>query len=780
MWLASVVLYTTFELTAIVTIFIFLKNNNYDILTEEVTSFKFSFSTFDLVFLGVLRFSILIGASLGILWNDVHSTKRIQRSTKFVSLYGALQATYVLVKIIYAEDDNSDFGRFWALSGITLFSSVALYYCWSALGFHHSFNKSQRLKDSGSNNKVLENNQLSTAIIILELLKVASPDICFVVPAFMFLVICSLCQSVIPFYTGLVVNNLVIERSLEKSNKALLVLALVTLLRGVSAGVRAGLFRYILGRYKLRLQRSLFSSFLHMEIGFFDAHKTGELSSRLSADCSKIGDGLGLRLNIFIRSLVKLFGVLFFMVKLSWKLSTVTLVSIPVVGILSKHFGHKLRSLSDKVQNTLAVANASAEEVLSSMKTDRSFANENTEIKQYSQLLDITQLSMKSQSIMSACFVWSTELTNFVMALLTLYYGGHLFLKDELVGGHLVSFILYSFELTYATQDIGDVYTGLMEVIGAAQNIFLYTRREPRVQMNTSASSKFVFEGDVEFKNVTFSYPSRPEVTVLNNVSFTSKKGEVVALVGSSGSGKSSIVNLLAHFYETDSGDVLIDGVSVRDYNHQVLHEKMSLVQQEPTLFARSLLENIRYGVVNDVSISDVEAAAELANAHAFIMSLSHGYETNTGEKGIQLSGGQKQRVAIARALIRKPTILLLDEATSALDAESEHLVQQAINNNLSGRTVIVIAHRLSTVEKADKILVMHEGEIVEEGKHVELVEKDGIYSELVKKQLLQTNVAPHRKAISREMYTSRDRRRDSMACFSCSSLISVFSNVST
>ena len=275
--------------------------------------------------------------------------------------------------------------------------------------------------------------------------------------------------------------------------------------------------------------------------------------------------------------------------------------------------------------------------------------------------------------------------------------------------------------------------------------VFEYIDREPEIP-NGGTLAPGDFTGRVEFKNVSFSYPTRSDSDVLKNVSFVVEPGEMVALVGSSGAGKSTCINLLQHFYEPNDGDVLIDGVSVKQLDHKFLHRKVALVGQEPVLFARSLKENIAYNYGSDCTASELEQlvtdVAKLANAHDFITELARGYNTQAGEKGQQLSGGQKQRVAIARALIRAPSVVLFDEATSALDAESEYKIQEAMFRNLRGRTMIVMAHRFSTIEKANRIIVMDKGEVVEVGNHAQLMANGGTYANLVRHQLVKNEDA--------------------------------------
>uniref|UniRef100_A0A914Z7E4 ABC transporter domain-containing protein n=1 Tax=Panagrolaimus superbus TaxID=310955 RepID=A0A914Z7E4_9BILA len=285
--------------------------------------------------------------------------------------------------------------------------------------------------------------------------------------------------------------------------------------------------------------------------------------------------------------------------------------------------------------------------------------------------------------------------------------------------------------------ELGEVWNGLMQAVGASRKVFELIDREPRISNNGNVDGRHgKLQGRIEFRNVKFNYPTRPDIPIMQDLSFTVNPGEVVALVGPSGGGKSSCIAMLEHFYEPNYGDILLDGISVRDYNHKYLHTKIALVGQEPVLYARSVRENIAYGL-DYVSEDAIMRSAQHANAHNFIMETTDKYETDVGEKGSQMSGGQKQRIAIARALVRDPVVLLLDEATSALDSESEHSVQEAIQKNLNGRTVILIAHRLSTVENADKIVVISGGRVVQQGVHQELISQEGIYKQLVQRQML-------------------------------------------
>lgn len=578
-----------------------------------------------------------------------------------------------------------------------------------------------------------------TTISSWKLLSYCKPDISYISLASLCLFLAATGEIFIPYYTGQVIDGIAIEKDKEKFVKAIVTMTLISVGTSIATGLRGGLFKLIASRFNRRVNNFLFSSIVKQEIGFFDNTKTGEIISRLTSDTTKMSDQVGLNINVLLRNCVQSAGTCVFMFKLSWKLSIVTLMGLPLVAFISDKFGDQYQKLSTQVQEATAKANEIAAEVVSSMKTVRSFANEDEEIHRYeSRQNDILKLQVK-ESLLYGGYRWCTETLSLAFDVVVLLYGGHLVLEGELSGGYLVSFILYQIQLTSYIEEIGDIYTGLMEAVGASKKVFELIDRKPRI-CNTGTVSSGRISGEIRFENVSFCYPTRPDISVLNNVTFSAAPGETVALVGPSGGGKTTCISLLEHFYEPTSGEVLVDSIPVKTYDHKYLHSKIAMVGQEPVLFARSVKENIAYGLSSNNSMIDqslVEHVSHLANAHSFIHEMPDRYDTETGEKGLQLSGGQKQRIAIARALAQNPQILLLDEATSALDAESEHLVQDAIYKNLSGRTVLIIAHRLSTIEKADKIVVIDQGKVVAQGKHKQLVEENGLYAKLVKRQML-------------------------------------------
>uniref|UniRef100_A0A671W307 ATP-binding cassette, sub-family B (MDR/TAP), member 9 n=1 Tax=Sparus aurata TaxID=8175 RepID=A0A671W307_SPAAU len=486
------------------------------------------------------------------------------------------------------------------------------------------------------------------------------------------LLISAVCEVFIPYWYGKAIDSIVVQQSMEHLAKPVFSLFTLALVSSLSMGVRGGVFTLTMARLNRRLRNRLFRTLMRQEIAFFDENHTGDILSRLSADTTQVSDLISQNVNIFLRNAIKGAGDFIVMCGMSWRLSLVTIMGFPFIALVSKLYGDYYKKLTKEVQTTLAEANKVAEETISAMRTVRSFANEGGEADSYYAKLLVMYQLNKKQALAYACYMWSSCISELALEVAILYYGGHLVITNQMSSGALIAFFIYMLELGES----------------------------------------------------------------LEGVSFTLRPGKVTALVGPSGSGKSSCVSLLENFYVPQRGQVLLDGQPVQTLRHDYLHSTVSLVGQEPVLFARTVKENITYGLT-DIPVEDVTQAATKANAHDFITALPKGYQTSVGEKGAQLSGGQKQRVAIARALIRNPRVLILDEATSALDAESEHIVQEALNNIMQEHTVLVIAHRLSTVEKADNIIVIDKGHVAEQGSHGQLMASGGLYCKLVQRQVL-------------------------------------------
>ncbi|XP_063397475.1 ABC-type oligopeptide transporter ABCB9-like [Mytilus trossulus] len=748
-------------------------------LQQGLHHFSFQRSVFDLFVFGFLRFCLTMGLSLSVFRYSYDSIYRIRKIKTVIFIASLATSIYTIIKLLIRSEVPGTLTDKWFW---LIFSWTHISCLWMSLHClflskiyinievnNTSINKEdgdevEREPLIGSSDEQSDQSPKTTAkVTIFRLFSHSKPDIPFIIMGFIFLTISSTGQIFIPYYTGEVVDSIVIEKSQKKFTQSIIIMAVISVISSITAGCRGWCFSLAMARLGIRVRNRLFGSVIEQEIGFFDKVKTGDITSRLTSDTTVMTDTVTLNMNIFTRNLILSVGIIVFMFKLSWRLSLLTLIAFPIVLGVSKVYGEYYRDLASKVQDALAAANNVAEEALSAIRTVRSFANEDGEKDRYRTSLDKAYKINVKQANVYAGYVWCTQLFELGLTVAVLYYGGHLVLTKTLSGGNLVSFILYQMQLGNCIDEIGEVFTGLMQAAGASEKVFEYIDREPVVKntvkdiidtesvIGQSEDESDKISGLIEFKNVTFAYPSRPDTNVLKNVSFTVQPGEVVALVGPSGGGKSSCINLLEHYYEPITGQILLDQKPVQEYDHKFLHNKISLVGQEPVLYARSIKDNIGYGLSSDITIETVQHAAGMANAHAFIMEMEKQYETEAGEKGQQLSGGQKQRIAIARALIRKPVVLLLDEATSALDSESEHLVQQAIYQNLKGRSVIIIAHRLSTVEKADRIIVIDKGCVIEEGTHSELLRNNGKYASLVQRQLLQTEEEVEERVISHD-----------------------------
>ncbi|XP_070821297.1 ABC-type oligopeptide transporter ABCB9 [Chaetodon trifascialis] len=746
-----------------VTTVLYIRGSHLSIFSEDILNFNILQSVLDLWGTVLLRASLLLGATIGVSWNREDGPSRVAKLSTLIIVICLIILIYAAAKLLMLTELGPLIQQPWFLSLIcwTWASSLGVMLLWrllekeSKLGSSHNSSRggggrsedSEKLletagdeeqearcerKKTGGRKEEEENT--SSGATLGRLLSYCRKDGWLLSVATLFLLIAAVCDVFVPYFYGIAIDSIVVHQSMDYLAKPVATLSALALASSVAAGVRGGVFTLTFARLNLRLRNNLFRSLMKQEIAFFDENHTGDILSRLSADTTQVSDLISQNVNIFLRSAIKGTGHFIFMCAMSWKLTLVTVMGFPFIALVSKLYGKYYKRLTKDVQTTLAEANKVAEETISAMRTVRSFANECGEADSYyAKLLVMLQLN-KKQALAYACYMWSSCISELALEVAVIYYGGHLVVSGQISSGTLISFFIYVLELGECLESIASVYTGLMQGVGAAEKVFEYLDKEPTHPADGTEAPD-TCSGLVEFKDITFAYPTRPDNDILKGVSFTLRPGKVTALVGPSGSGKSSCVSLLENFYLPQQGQVLLDGQPVHSLKHDYLHSKVALVGQEPVLFARTVEENITYGLT-DTSMEAVIQAATKANAHDFITSLPKGYETSVGEKGTQLSGGQKQRVAIARALIRNPHVLILDEATSALDAESEHIVQNALNNVMRQHTVLVIAHRLSTVEKADNIIVVDRGCMVEQGTHSQLMDSGGLYSKLVQRQV--------------------------------------------
>lgn len=736
----------------VLTTVLYIHGSNIDIFSDETEDFDIHRSTVDLWGTVLIRVSLLFGASIGVFFNRRDGPRRVSNLGTLVALICLTNMTYALAKLLMLSEEGNLMYDPWFLSlfSWTCVAAIGVMIFWkilsqttNAVSDREDSEDTERLVDEteDESEKSMKSGKEHThsGATIGRLLSYCKKDSSLLSIAFFFLLLSAVCEAFIPYYTGQAIDGIVIQKSMDHFAKPMITLSVLALVSSIAIGFRGGVFSVTFARLNIRLRNLLFRSLMHQEIGFFDANHTGDITSRLTSDTTQVSDLISQNVNLFLRSFVKAVGIFIFMFGMSWKLSVVTIMGFPYIAVVSKLYGEYYKKLTKEVQTALAQANKVAEETISAMRTVRSFANEDQEGDMYYSRLQEMFVLNKKQAIAYACFMWSSYISELALQVAILFYGGHLVVTNQMSGGTLISFVIYELELGEALESISSVYTGLMQGVGAAEKVFEYIDRKPKHALDGQEAPE-TLEGQVEFNNVTFAYPSRPEMDVLKNVSFSLRPGQVTALVGPSGGGKSSCVCLLENFYAPQQGQVLVDGRPVNTYQHKYYHSKVALVAQEPVLFARTVQMNISYGVP-EAPMEAVIRAAINANAHDFITGLSKGYDSGVGEKGTQLSGGQKQRVAIARALIRSPRILILDEATSALDSESEYIVQQALNNLMREHTVLVIAHRLSTVERADNILVIDKGSVVEQGPHAELMARGGLYCKLVQRQILGTEI---------------------------------------
>jgi ABC transporter fused permease/ATP-binding protein len=517
-------------------------------------------------------------------------------------------------------------------------------------------------------------------------------------------------------------------------DRAVLVMLALFAVQGVAVSLRYMLFNIAGERIVTRLRESVYRAILAQEIAFFDSRKTGELTSRLASDTTVLQNTVSVNISMALRNLASVLGGVAALVWTSPRLSAVMLAVVPPVALGAVFYGRRVRALSREVQDALASASEVAEETIGGVRTVRSFAAEDVETARYAHAVERSFLLARKRAITAGVFVGVASLAAFAAAAAVLWYGGRLVIAGEMTVGALTSFFVYSMVVAFSLAAVSDVWADFMRASGAGARVFELLDRTPA--MAAGGARPGVAEGAVHFEHVSFRYPARPDTPVLTDLDLALLPGEVVALVGPSGAGKSTIAALLARLYDPTNGRVLLDGKDLRELDPAWLRANVGAVAQEPLLFSRSIADNIRYARP-DATEQDVERAARAANAYDFVRGFPEGFATMVGERGVQLSGGQKQRIAIARAVLKDPRVLVLDEATSALDAESEHLVKEALDRLMRGRTTLVIAHRLSTVVDADRVVVLESGRVVQVGDHKTLLAEEGLYKKLVEKQFV-------------------------------------------
>ena len=485
------------------------------------------------------------------------------------------------------------------------------------------------------------------------------------------------------------------------------------------------------------IRKALFNKVISMSPGFYERLLTGEILSRITTDTTLILSVVSSSVSLALRNFLLLIGGLFFMFLTSIKLSIMVLLLVPIMVVPILAMGRRLRKLSRESQSRIADSSGMASEMLLASSTIQAFNYVKNARENFSDIIDKSFFIAKKRILVRSIITALIIFVVFVGIVAVLWVGARDVRLGIISPGYLVQFVIYSGFVAGAVAALSEIFGELQRAAGATDRIIeILKSQDPVKQLQNIKSIDRKNEILIDFKNVTFSYPSRPNEIVFNDLNFFIGEGNTLALVGPSGAGKSSIFQILLRFYEFTKGSVKIAGLSIKEIDTQTLRDLFAFVPQEPAIFANSVLENIRFGRP-DANNKEVEEAAKKSAAHEFIMGLPEGYDTFVGERGVLLSVGEKQRIAIARAFLRNSPILLLDEPTASLDAESEGLIQRALKNLSKSKTVIVIAHRLSTVKKADKILVLEKGNIVSEGTHAELIKKNGTYAKLARLQFL-------------------------------------------
>jgi len=521
------------------------------------------------------------------------------------------------------------------------------------------------------------------------------------------------------------------NKDTDLANSIALGLVAILFLQSIFSFFRLSLFVNFTENTLANLRLALYSNLVKLPMSFFSQKRVGELNSRISSDITQIQDTLTSTIAEFLRQFILIIGGIILLASESFKLTLLMLSVVPLVAIAAVIFGRFIRRYSKKVQDQVAESQVIVEETMQGISIVKAFANEWYEIARYDgKIKDVVKLAIKGGKY-RGYFASFIIFCLFGAIVAVVWYGVQLSISGEMSVGQLISFVLYSTFVGASFGGIAELYAQIQKAIGATERVFELLEETPE-KINSQANQNHEkIKGNVAFKNVAFSYPSRLEIKVLKDVNFTANFGQKIAIVGPSGVGKSTIASLLLRFYNIEGGTIEIDGKNIYDYDLETLRGNMSIVPQDVILFGGTIKENIAYGKP-DATDAEILNAAKQANAFNFIEGFPEKMETIVGERGIKLSGGQRQRIAIARALLKNPSILILDEATSSLDSESEKLVQEALEILMQGRTSIIIAHRLSTIRTADQILVLDDGKITEQGTHQELLElENGLYKNL-------------------------------------------------
>ncbi|MCH8933359.1 MAG: ABC transporter ATP-binding protein [Nitrospinae bacterium] len=546
--------------------------------------------------------------------------------------------------------------------------------------------------------------------------------------AFLCLVVTSVITLVLPLLVRNMINVVVVEKNAAALNSLTLdIIAVIAfqMLFGITQNYILG---FVGNRMTADFRMELFNHIQSLSLRFFQERRVGEIISRMSNDISVIQKALVSIPVAVLRQSITLVGGLAIVFYLNWKLTGLILIVLPPLMLFARIFGKRLRTLAGQVQDQLARAMVVLEEVISSIKVVKSYNREAYEKQRFEECIETAFDAEVKKVKVSAFFGPFVLFLTFLVSALLVWYGGRQVMAGATTPGELAAFFLYAIIIAGPIGTFVRLYTQSQEALGAIRRVYEILDTKPLIRDPENPVIFDQVEGAIEFDHVSFGY--RKDVPVLKDVSLQVRPGEQVALVGPSGAGKSTVVQLVHRFFDVDAGTIRVDGHDIREIALKTFLNHVALVPQETLLFGGTIRENIMYGKL-DATDEELDRAARFANAYDFIENLDKGYDTVVGEKGVKLSGGERQRIAIARALLKDPKILILDEATSSLDNQSEMLIQDALDHLMRGRTTLIIAHRLSTVHNADRIIVLDKGRVVETGNHKELMASEGLYCKL-------------------------------------------------
>jgi len=528
-----------------------------------------------------------------------------------------------------------------------------------------------------------------------------------------------------------VVNDVLVLRDIKVLHWIAGALIVVMFVKGIAAFIESYLMQYVSQSILRRIRSACFDRMLELSLSFYEKQRTGQLMSRITADVLVL-QNLLTSFSSLIGDLIAFIGFCSYIFYLHWKLAVISIVIIPFIGALINKFSRKMKKIGSRMQSRIGDISTVLQEFITGIKVVKSFTLESFVRDRFEQANGANFSETMRGSRINAATTPIIEFINTCGLAIIFWYGGYEVIHGNLDAGQLISFLTALVGLFAPIKNLSKMSNVISQSVGAGERVFEIIDAHVDVKERPDAIEKVGCRGEVEFSGVTFAYNQNEPV--LNNVSIKVAPGEVVALVGPSGAGKTTFINLIPRFFDVSGGAVKIDGVDVRDLSLNSMRRYIAMVPQETLLFSGTIEDNIRFGRLNATHDEIVEAA-RFANAHDFIMSQPDGYDTMLGERGVNLSGGQAQRVALSRAFLKEPGILILDEATSALDSETENLIKESLSRLMANRTTFMIAHRLSTVVRADKILVLQKGEIVEVGSHSQLLEKQGLYSTLYRSQ---------------------------------------------